>query len=98
MMDVTVSLQNTLVPRPDVLFRYVEGEAVLLNSETGQYFGLDPVGTRVWQLIVEHQALTLVFDAMLAEFAVAPSELEADLLALAHQLHAQGLVVLQPPS
>jgi hypothetical protein len=75
-----------------VLFRYVEDETVILNSSTGTYFGLDSVGTRLWQLILERGALQRVFETALQEYDVEPRQLEDDLLALAHQLHERGLV------
>lgn len=75
-----------------MLFRYLDGETVLLDSETGLYFGLDPVGTRIFQLIVEHHRLAQVFDSMLAEYDVPPAQLEADLLSLARQFQARGLM------
>jgi hypothetical protein len=87
-----VTLADSLRPRPAVLFRYLDGETVLLNSETGIYFGLDPVGTRIFQLIVEHGHLSQVFDSMLVEYDVPPAQLEDDLLSLAHQLQARGLM------
>jgi hypothetical protein len=94
-MDVT--LRDSFRPRAGVLFRYLDGETVLLNSETGLYFGLDVVGTRIWQLIVEHHQLSHVFDTMLAEYDVPASQLEDDLLALARQLQARGLMDVASP-
>ena len=34
---------------PDVLSQEVNGETVLLDLEGESYFGLNEVGTRVWQ-------------------------------------------------
>ena len=79
-----------------MIFRVLEDEAVLLNLKTGTYFGLDPVGTRVWQLIVEHGALADVLEAMLREYEVDPGVVERDLLALVGRLCAKGLVEVGP--
>ena len=35
----------------DVIYRDLDGGAVILNLKTGTYFGLDTVGTRMWALI-----------------------------------------------
>lgn len=95
-MQQALSLHDSLSVPPAVLFRYVEGETVILNSDTGTYFGLDAVGTRLWQLIVEHGSLRQVYDAALQEYAVEPVELENDLLALAQQLQERGLTQVEP--
>ena len=35
-------------PAPDVLCRVVGEEALLLDTRTGDYFALDPIGTEIW--------------------------------------------------
>lgn len=80
---------------PDVVFQEIEGESVLLHLEDARYFGLDDVGTRVWQLIVEHGDLNTVFEQMLNEYDVTPDRLRADIEKLARELADKGLLVLQ---
>jgi len=78
-----------------VLFQELQGEAVLLNLNSGIYFGLDAVGTRMWQLIVEHERLAPVVQSVVAEYDVSESQSAADLLALVAKLQEQGLVTLR---
>ncbi len=94
MADVT--LASTARISDDVVFRELEGEAVLLNLQSGTYFGLDPVGTRIWQLIEQHGALGAVRDAMLEEFDVDSDAAAHDLLDLVRALAARGLVEIAP--
>src|SRR3990170_6048442 len=78
-VTMNVSLKDSLVIRQEVVFRELGDEAVLLNLRTGSYFGFDPVGTRIWQLIVEHGSLARVLESMLEEYEVEPGMLERDL-------------------
>jgi hypothetical protein len=78
----------------DVLFQELQGEAVLLNLKSGVYFGLDPVGTRIWQLFADHDLLTEVAQAIVAEYEVAEERCAADLLTLVADLERQGLVAV----
>jgi hypothetical protein len=80
------------IDNDNVVFRELEGEAVILNLETGTYFGLNEVGTRIWALIQEHRSLGRVFEAMRAEYGVSPDVLKSDLLRLVEELQAKGLV------
>jgi len=89
-------LKQSIVVPQDVIFRVLEDEAVLLNLKTGTYFGLDAVGTRVWQLIVERGALADVLQAMLQEYEVDPGVVERDLLDLVGRLCAKGLAEVGP--
>lgn len=86
------TLASRVRVKDDVVFRDLEGEAVLLNLETGTYFGLDPVGTRIWALIQQHETLTDVNLALLDEFDVEPDRCERDLLDLLARLDDNGLV------
>ena len=78
----------------EVLFQDLDGEAVLLNLQSGKYFGLDLVGTRVWNLLVEYGALPTTYQALLEEYDVDEDRLQSDLLALVDQLAAHGLIRL----
>jgi len=88
----TLTLQTRVVASPDVVHRELDGEAVLLNLETGTYFGLDEVGTRVWSCLAEATDLAAIHRTLLDEYEVAADRLEADLIALVGALADQGLV------
>jgi hypothetical protein len=90
------SLRDSITVAPDVVFRELDGEAVILNLESGIYFGLDQVGTRIWQLLQEHGALQKVFETMCDEFDARSDALERDLLGLVDELCANGLVRTSP--
>lgn len=63
---------------PDVVFRDLDGEAVLLNLRTGVYFGLDPVATRIWDLLVEQRSLPAILDTLQDEYEVDAAQCERD--------------------
>jgi hypothetical protein len=76
----------------DVMFRILGDEAVILNVGTGVYFGLDEVGTRMWQLMSEHGSTEKVIEVMLTEYEVDEEQLRGDLETLIQQLSEKGLV------
>ena len=81
-----LSLEDSVTVGVHTVFRELNGEAVLLQLDEGLYYGLDDVGTRLWQLMLAHGRLQDVFDAALAEFDVNAEDLKRDLLDLARQL------------
>lgn len=89
-----MNLQQKISTNPEVVFQEIEGESVLLHLTGARYFGLDDVGTRIWQLIEEQGDLGAVFEQMSREYAVDPKRLEADLEKLVGVLADKGLVVL----
>ena len=91
-----LSLDDALMVAPDVMFRQLDDEAVLLDLKSGIYFGLNGVGARTWELILEHGRLSEVRDALLREYEVDRNSVERDLLALAAELVARQLAVRKP--
>jgi hypothetical protein len=81
---------------PAVVFRQLEDGAVLLDLESGVYFGLDEVGTRVWTLLLERGTPAAVCDALREEFEVDPGVLAGDVLRLVGELQQNGLVRAAP--
>jgi hypothetical protein len=92
---VTGKLERFVV-HPSVVFRELDGEVVLLHLDTGMYYGLDPVGTRVWALLVDHGSPAAVCERMLEEFDVLPEVVERDVLGLVDALRDKGLVAPAP--
>ena len=76
----------------NVVFRSLADESVLLNLDTGTYFGLDAVGTRLWNLVAEHGSTSLAIDTLLAEYDVDAPRLQNDVTALIDQLLAKRLL------
>ena len=87
-----LSLNSSLKVTDDVVFRELDGEAIILNLASGVYFGLDPVGTRMWQLIEQHGRLADVVTAMRDEYDAPNDTVERDLVALVSELMQKGLV------
>jgi hypothetical protein len=86
-----------LMPNPSVVFRELDGETVLLNLDSGVYFGLDAVGTRVWALLLEHGATAPVCAQMEREYEVTRDELERDVQRLVRELCEKGLLLPAVP-
>ncbi len=61
-----------------VVYRELEGETIILNSKTGFYFGLDPVGTRIWQIIHDGASADEVKQRLVAEYDVDNDQASSD--------------------
>jgi hypothetical protein len=76
-----------------VMRREVGDESVMLDLEKGTYFGLDPVGTRVWQMLAEGKAPAEIPGALAEEFDAPRERIEEDVIRLLGELLAQGLLI-----
>jgi Coenzyme PQQ synthesis protein D (PqqD) len=85
-----------LVASRDQVSVELDGEAVILGLHDGIYYGLDPVGARVWELLAQPRTVAELRDAVVAEWEVDAPTAEADLLRLLADLAARGLVDVRP--
>ena len=90
-----LDLSAIVTPSPDVLVQELDGEAVVLNLNSERYFGLDDVGTRIWQQLREHGRLERVCEEMQKEYDVDESTLLADVLRLVEELIDAGIVTVE---
>ncbi|MDD2921324.1 MAG: PqqD family protein [Anaerolineales bacterium] len=75
-----------------VSFSVVGEDAFLLNAQTHKYYGLEKVGARLWQILIEGKSLSEAHQTLLSEYNVAADELERDILDLVKRLQEQELV------
>ncbi len=91
-----MNLNDRYAVSEDVVAREVSGETVLLDLKSGQYFGLDAVGGRIWALLSDrpHKRVELC-DAIETEFDAARDVIEKDMLALAKDFAHRELIIAQ---
>ena len=84
---------NQKITFSDTVFaQEVDGEMVLLDMESENYFGLDEVGTAIWQAMQEKETLKEVFELLLEQYEVESDVLEKDLIGFVNKLVESGLV------
>jgi len=76
-----------------VVYKMVGEEMVLLDFERGVYYGLNPVGARVWELLAEGKTAEEIISTLTDEFDALECDVKGDVAALMDDLVANGLVV-----
>ncbi len=76
----------------EVLFQEVNGETVLLDLASENYFGLDEIGTRIWGLLQAGSSVGETLETLLGEYEVERETLEDDVGKLLQKLQEAGLV------
>jgi hypothetical protein len=77
---------------PGVQCQELDGESVFLNLNSGRYFGLDEVGTRMWQVLTTAPSIQAAYEVLLAEYDTEAERLRQDLGDLLEKLVSNGLV------
>jgi hypothetical protein len=80
---------------PEVMVQEVAGESVILDLKTERYLGLNKVGTRMWQVLLDSATIQAAYDALSAEYDVPPEQLDQDLRRLIDCLIENGLITAE---
>ena len=78
----------------DTLINVVGEESVLLNLKNEQYYGLDEIGTRMWQVLTSGLTIQQAIEQLIGEYDVDAARLQSDLYSLIEKLSDHGLVEL----
>lgn len=91
-MNPSISDRSVVVATKDQVSCDLAGEAAILNIKNGVYYGLDPVGARIWNLMQEPRAVAEIQTAITDEYDVEPERCARDLVGLLERLLAEGLI------
>jgi adenine specific DNA methylase Mod len=87
-----ISINSIILVADNVVSCDLDGEAAILNLKDGVYYGLDPIGAKIWKLIQNPTALNYVVERIGAEYNVDKNQLKDDIFELINELLDNGLV------
>ncbi len=96
MATADLSTQATLASSPEVTSVELDGERVLLHISSGEYFGLNALGARIFELAEEQPTVGDIIDAIHADHRESTSreQIKADVQAFIAEMQDYNLLVV----
>jgi hypothetical protein len=94
---MNISATATVVATKNHVSCDLAGESAILNLENSVYYGLNPVGARIWSLVQTPVSVAVLRDAIVNEYDVEPERCHRDLLDLLAQLADAKLIKIEHP-
>jgi hypothetical protein len=91
-MDADLSVHSIVIATPEQVSCPLGEESAILNLKNTVYYGLNPVGARVWNLLQQERTVGELRDAILDEYDVDAVRCESDLLELLEKMRSEGLI------
>jgi hypothetical protein len=91
-MDAGLSVRSIVIATPEQVSCPLGDESAILNLKNTVYYGLNPVGARVWNLLQQQRTVGELRDALLEEYDVDAGQCERDLLELLEKMRVEGLI------
>jgi hypothetical protein len=88
----TIAPTSTLIANKRSAACDLDGEMVILNLDSGMYFGLNPVGATIWNHIQSERSFEEVIAHLLHEYKVDRARCEAEVTLLLQKMNSQGLI------
>lgn len=90
--DQTVKMNKTTASQ------FLDGQTIVVNLEAGHYYGLDEVGSRMWELISEYSSSEKVIALLLEEFDVEEDKLRSDFREFLEKLQKAEVISVRSES
>lgn len=91
-MECTISEQSIFKLSKEQVACDLAGETVILNFKDSTYYGLDAVGTFIWELIQKSKNVKEIYNSLIENFEVEPENCKNDLITILKDLKAKGLI------
>ncbi|MBI5459355.1 PqqD family peptide modification chaperone [Methanobacterium sp.] len=90
-----LSRSSKIVVNKDVVSCDLGGETAMLDMKEGVYYGLNEIGTVIWELIQNPITLLEIIDKILEEYEVDEETCYADTVELIKEMEKNGLVAIK---
>lgn len=92
-MDIKDS--SLISRRPGLLAGRVDDEVVMMDSNDGKYYGLDPVGSMIWDILEKPVPFSSIIDILEEAYDVRRDQCQSDVLEFLRNLYNMKLVVIE---
>lgn len=90
-----ITASTRVIASDNVVGCDIQGEMVLLDLNSGIYFGLNAVGADIWNFVREEKSVEEIQHYLMSQYAVSLERCEAEVISLLSRLSERGLIRLQ---
>ncbi|MGE5458834.1 MAG: lasso peptide biosynthesis PqqD family chaperone [Methanobacterium sp.] len=90
-----INMDTVISKTEELVLAELDGKVVMMSIENGQYYGLDEVGSIIWEMMNEPVQVKDVIARLVQEYEVTQEECEKDVLAFLKKMHDKKLIILK---
>lgn len=91
-MTREISTQTTIQRQQGMIQAVIDGETIMMNVENGEYYGLDSIASRIWELIETPQTVDALKKQLLEEFAVDDAQCQNDVIQFLTEMGGKKII------
>lgn len=90
-MDL-ITMKSVIVRKNEILASDMDGETVMMHTETGKYYNLGTTGGAIWNMLAEPLQVERLINNLIEKFNVTKEQCEQDVLPFLQQIYQNGLI------
>lgn len=87
-----VNLKDIISRNNEIDDTDLDGEKVMMNLDKGQYFMMNEVGSRIWEILEESKSVEEIVQSLLNEYEVEKEQCESTVIEFLGQLNKADLI------
>lgn len=87
-----ITMDSMIAGETNIVFNEMDGETIMMSIENGEYYGLNSVASRIWQLLESPRAVSEICDAVLPDYDVTREQCAQDVLFFLNRMAEKGVV------
>jgi len=77
----------------DLVYQELDGEMVILEMKSGEYFGIDAIGSRIWQMLEKKVPPMVMVETLKEEYEVEPDLCRQQVVTFLRELELNKLIM-----
>ncbi len=87
-----ITTETVISQIEEIVASDIDGETVMMSVENGKYYGLDDIGSRIWELIEQPIKVSDLIDTLLKRFDVDREACKRDVLIFINELNEDRIL------
>ena len=92
-----ITRDSTIARAEHLVSSMIGDEVVMLDADKGAYYGLDAIGSCIWQHLMTPLSVSALCDRLLPQYQVSRQDGETDVVAFLNDLHDNGIICVVAP-
>jgi len=90
--EKTIQINSKIVRNNKIISSDMDGETVMMSIENGEYYGINPIGSRIWELLEHPVTLSEICELLLKKYDVDANQCQTEVLKFANHLFEKKLI------
>ena len=89
---MTLTTDTVIKRNPEIVHADMDDEIVMMSIEKGEYFGIDAIGSRIWEMLEGEKSIGEICAGLCASYDVDESVCRQDVIRFLENMHERNII------